>query len=86
MIYSTKEIEEEQLLNLVDNYNEDMYLRREEVVNMMRVATWCLQNDFTKRPFMSILFKVLEGVVNVEHDLGCFFSNPPLPNRRVQQG
>ena len=71
------------MLNLVDNYNEDMHLHREEVVNTMRVATWCLQNDFTKRPFMSILVKVLEGVVNVEHDLGCFFSNPPLPNKRV---
>ena len=26
---------------------------------------------------MSILVKVLEGVVTVEHDLGYFFSNPP---------
>ena len=26
---------------------------------------------------MSILVKVLKGVVTVEHDLGYFFSNPP---------
>ena len=72
-----KKIEEEQLLDLVDKYSEDMHLHGAKVVNTMRVAAWCLQNDFTKRPSMSILVKVLEGVVNDELDLGYFFSNPP---------
>ncbi|KAL4611706.1 hypothetical protein ACB092_08G144800 [Castanea dentata] len=78
-----KKIEEDQLLDLVDKYNEDMSLHGEEVVNMMRVAAWCLQNDFTKRPSMSIVVKVLEGVVNVESNLDDFFLNPPLPNTRA---
>ena len=78
-----KKIEEDQLLDLVDKYNEDMTLHGEEVVNMMRVAAWCLQNDFTKRPSMSIVVKVLEGAVNVESNLDDFFLNPPLPNTRA---
>lgn len=75
-----KKIEEDQLLDLVDKYNEDMQLHGVEVVNIMRVAAWCLQIDFTKRPSMSTVVKVLEGVANVEYDLGYFFSNPLLPS------
>ncbi|XP_065638481.1 rust resistance kinase Lr10-like isoform X1 [Quercus suber] len=78
-----KNIEEDQLLDLVDKYSEDMQLHRAEVVSMMRVAAWCLQNDFTRRPSMSMVVKVLEGDVNVESDLDYFFSNPSLPNMRA---
>ncbi|XP_075652419.1 G-type lectin S-receptor-like serine/threonine-protein kinase SD2-5 [Castanea sativa] len=78
-----KKIEEDQLLDLVDKYNEDMQLHGVEVVNIMRIAAWCLQIDFTKRPSMSTVVKVLEGVVNVEYDLGYFFSNPLLPSTSV---
>nr|POE83597.1 g-type lectin s-receptor-like serine/threonine-protein kinase sd2-5 [Quercus suber] len=78
-----KNIEEDQLLDLVDKYSEDMQLHRAEVVSMLRVAAWCLQNDFTRRPSMSMVVKVLEGDVNVESDLDYFFSNPSLPNMRA---
>jgi serine/threonine protein kinase len=86
-----KKIEEDQLLDLVDKFSEDMQLHGAEVVNMMRVAAWCLQNDFTKRPSMSIIVKVLGGIVNVEYDLGYFFSNPPstsagIDNQEVHNG
>ncbi|KAL4654938.1 hypothetical protein ACB092_01G415700, partial [Castanea dentata] len=70
-----KKIEEDQLLDLVDKCNEDMQLHGVEVVNIMRVAGWCLQIDFKKRPSMSTVVKVLEGVANVEYDLGYFFLN-----------
>ena len=78
-----KNIAEHQLLDLVDKNSEDMQLHGEEVVNMMRVAAWCLQNDFTKRPSMSMVVKVFEGAVNVESDLDYFFSNPPFLNTRA---
>ena len=78
-LFKTK-IEEDRLLDLVDKYNEDMQLHGVEVVNIMRVAAWCLQIDFMKRPSMSTVVKVLEGVANVEYDLGYFFSNPLLPS------
>ncbi|XP_030954055.1 G-type lectin S-receptor-like serine/threonine-protein kinase SD2-5 [Quercus lobata] len=75
-----KKIEEDQLLDLVDKYSEDMQLHGAKVVNTMRVAAWCLQIDFMKRPSMSTVIKVLEDVANVEYDLGYFFSNPLLPS------
>ena len=59
-----------------------MQLHGVEVVNMMRVAARCLQNDFTRRPSMSMVVKVLEGVVNVESSLDYSFSNPYSPNMR----
>ena len=37
-----KKIEEEQLLDLVDKYSEDMQLHGAKVVNTMRVAAWVL--------------------------------------------
>ncbi|KAK7859707.1 hypothetical protein CFP56_004842, partial [Quercus suber] len=61
----------------------DLQLHGEEVVNMMRVVVWCLQNDFTKRPSMSMVVKVFEGVLNVELDLDYFFSNPHLLNTKA---
>ena len=36
-----KNIEEDQLLDLVDKYSEDMQLHGAEVVKMMRLAAWC---------------------------------------------
>ncbi|GMY13458.1 g-type lectin s-receptor-like serine/threonine-protein kinase sd2-5 [Fagus crenata] len=75
-----KKIEEDQLLDLVDKNSEDMQSNGVEVVNMMRVAAWCLHNDYTKRPSMSMVDKFLDGAVNIESDLDYFFSNPALPN------
>ena len=78
-----KKIEEERLLDLVDKNSGDMQLHGKDVVNMMMVAAWCLQIDFTKRPSMSIVVKVLEDAMNIESDLDYFFLNPPLPNMRA---
>ena len=78
-----KKIKEFQLLDLIDTYNEDMQLHGAEVVNMMRVAAWCLQHDFKKRPSMSMVVKVLEGDVNVEFDLDYYFLNPTLPSMGI---
>ncbi len=78
-----KEIEKDRLLDLVDKHSEDMQLHGAEVVNTMRVAAWCLQNDYTKRPSMSMVVKIIEDNVNVESDLDYSFWNPPLPNTRA---
>jgi serine/threonine protein kinase len=79
-----KKIEDDLLLDLVDKYSEDMQLHGAEVVNMMKVAAWCLKNDFTKRPSMSMVVKVIEGIVNVESHLDYSFLNPSLPNTRAR--
>lgn len=71
-----KRTEEGKLLDMVDSYSEDMRTNGAEVVEMMKVAAWCLQNDYVKRPSMSVVVKVLEGVMEVEQNLDCGFSNP----------
>ncbi|XP_057994009.1 G-type lectin S-receptor-like serine/threonine-protein kinase SD2-5 isoform X1 [Hevea brasiliensis] len=73
-----KKAEEDQLLDLVDNCSEDMQLNKAEIGNMMKIAAWCLQKDYTMRPSMSIVVKVLEGVSEVEPNLNYNISNPPF--------
>ncbi|KAA8525003.1 hypothetical protein F0562_011359 [Nyssa sinensis] len=74
-----RKAEEEQLLDMIDRYSEDMQLHGSEVVEMMRVGAWCLQSDFAKRPSMSVVVKVLEGLMDVENNLDYSFTNPPSP-------
>ncbi|CAM8995776.1 unnamed protein product [Rhodiola kirilowii] len=61
--------EENLLLDLVDKCSEDMKVHSEEVVKMMSVAAWCLQRNFGKRPCMSVVVKVLEGVMDVDKSM-----------------
>ncbi|KAI7979848.1 G-type lectin S-receptor-like serine/threonine-protein kinase SD2-5 [Camellia lanceoleosa] len=70
--------EEERLINIVDKGNDEMQLHSTEVVEMMRVAVWCLQSDFSKRPSMSVVVKVLEGSVDVDNNLDYNFINPVI--------
>lgn len=64
-----KKAEEDKLSDLVDKHSNDMQSNGEEVVNMMKVAAWCLESDFAKRPSMSMVVKVLEDVTEFEHNL-----------------
>ncbi|KAK7852111.1 ep1-like glycoprotein 4 [Quercus suber] len=82
--YIKEKLQKKQLLDLVDKYSEDMQLHGAEVVDMMKVAAWCLQSDFTKRPSMSVVVKVLEGVVDVEENIEYNFCNPPISNPRAR--
>ncbi|KAL3364172.1 hypothetical protein AABB24_013099, partial [Solanum stoloniferum] len=72
----TRKAEQEQLTDMVDR-NEDMQLHREAVTEMMSLAAWCLQGDFSKRPSMSLVVKALEGLVTVETNLDYNFRNVP---------
>ncbi|THG20406.1 hypothetical protein TEA_004113 [Camellia sinensis var. sinensis] len=54
-------------------------LDRAEVVEMMRVAVWCRQSDFSMRPSMSVVVKVLEGSVDVQSNLDYSFTTPVAP-------
>ncbi|XP_056158311.1 G-type lectin S-receptor-like serine/threonine-protein kinase SD2-5 isoform X2 [Syzygium oleosum] len=57
--------EQEQLLDMVDKYSSDMQLHGQEAVKMMKIAAWCLQDDYSMRPSMSAVVKCLEGLVSV---------------------
>ncbi|XP_058219437.1 G-type lectin S-receptor-like serine/threonine-protein kinase SD2-5 [Rhododendron vialii] len=69
--------EEGQLLDMVDKYNADMQLHGAEVVEMMKLAVWCLQSDYRRRPSMTVVVQVLEGLVSVQDDLDYNFINAP---------
>ncbi|GMJ14310.1 S-domain-2 5 [Hibiscus trionum] len=62
-------VEEGRLVDLVDNRSDDMRSNAGEVVEMMKVAAWCLQTEHAKRPSMSAVMKLLEGSVDVVIDV-----------------
>ncbi|KAM3222322.1 hypothetical protein P3L10_021592 [Capsicum annuum] len=64
-----RKAEQQQLMAMVDKNNEDMQMHKEAVTEMMGIAAWCLQFDFTKRPSMSLVVKALEGLVSVETNM-----------------
>ncbi|XP_048133407.1 G-type lectin S-receptor-like serine/threonine-protein kinase At5g24080 [Rhodamnia argentea] len=64
-----RKVEEGRILDMIDKNSEDMQLNGPHVVDMMRLAAWCLQVDFKKRPSMSTVIKVLERVIEVPDDL-----------------
>ncbi|EAY93504.1 hypothetical protein OsI_15299 [Oryza sativa Indica Group] len=55
--------------------SNDMVSHQEEVIQMMKLAMWCLQNDSSRRPSMSMVVKVLEGAMSVENCLDYSFFN-----------
>ncbi|XBH65889.1 hypothetical protein VPH35_119383 [Triticum aestivum] len=54
------------LIDLIDKHSDDMVSHHEEVIQMMKLAIWCLQNDSRRRPSMSTVIKVLDGAVTIE--------------------
>ncbi|XP_058219453.1 G-type lectin S-receptor-like serine/threonine-protein kinase SD2-5 [Rhododendron vialii] len=68
-----------QLMDIIDKSSEDMQLHVAEVTEMLRIAAWCLQSEFTKRPPISVVVKVLEGLMEVDSDLDFRFTKLPVP-------
>ncbi|KAL5793587.1 hypothetical protein ACOSP7_002181 [Xanthoceras sorbifolium] len=60
--------EENRLLDIVENLEENTQIVREEMIRMIKIGAWCLQDDPTKRPSMSTVVKVLEGVMEVDEN------------------
>ncbi|KAF7140613.1 hypothetical protein RHSIM_Rhsim06G0123400 [Rhododendron simsii] len=78
--------EEGQLLDMVDTYNADMQLHGPEVVEMMKLAVWCLQSDYQSRPSMTVVIQVLEGFVSVQDNLAFNFINAPARRKIATTG
>ncbi|XP_060672115.1 G-type lectin S-receptor-like serine/threonine-protein kinase SD2-5 [Ziziphus jujuba] len=70
-----KKAEEEKLIDIVEDLDEEMENKEEEMVRTIKVAAWCLQNDHTRRPLMSTVVKVLEGVMEVDQNIMYMFSH-----------
>ncbi|GLJ35695.1 hypothetical protein SUGI_0717200 [Cryptomeria japonica] len=55
--------EEGRLSYLVyDGHEDDEMSIREQAVKLMKVAIWCVQDDFMRRPAMLTVVKALEGL------------------------
>ncbi|XP_058095518.1 G-type lectin S-receptor-like serine/threonine-protein kinase SD2-5 [Magnolia sinica] len=67
--------EENHLIDIIDGSSADMELHREEAMKMIKLAAWCLQDDHTRRPLMSMVVKVLEGAMEVEPEISYRFCN-----------
>ncbi|KAJ1691019.1 hypothetical protein LUZ63_015174 [Rhynchospora breviuscula] len=59
-------IKEEKLMDIVDNQSEDLKSHETEVVEMIKLAIWCLQKESNRRPSMSQVVKVLECSMDSE--------------------
>ncbi|KAJ8626665.1 hypothetical protein MRB53_019972 [Persea americana] len=80
--------EDDRLHCIVDKRSEDMQLHLEVAVKMVKLGIWCLQSDFTRRPSMSMVVKVLEGIVDMEPILHYSFltSYPAIPETEADPG
>ncbi|KAA8526251.1 hypothetical protein F0562_008546 [Nyssa sinensis] len=75
-----KKAEEDRLFDIVENLDEEVQGRREEVVRLIKIGAWCLQNDPTRRPLMSTVVKVLEGVMEVDPNINYKFTHAMAPS------
>ncbi|KAJ1282104.1 hypothetical protein BS78_03G024500 [Paspalum vaginatum] len=60
---------DDQLEDLIDMNGGEMQNHKEEAIRMMKLAMWCLQIDYNRRPQMSVVVKVLEGTMDVETNI-----------------
>ncbi|CAD6232430.1 unnamed protein product [Miscanthus lutarioriparius] len=61
-----EKVKSDKLEDLIDKHSADMQVHKQEVLEMMELAMWCLQIDSKRRPQMSEVVKVLEGHMSVE--------------------
>ncbi|KAG5234618.1 G-type lectin S-receptor serine/threonine-protein kinase [Salix suchowensis] len=70
----------EYILGYLDEYIQS---DREEIIRMLEVAAWCLQDDPERRPPMSTVVTVLEGLIEVDSNLVYKFSHALTPPSSV---
>ncbi|XP_047058420.1 PR5-like receptor kinase [Lolium rigidum] len=74
-----EKVKSDKLVDLIDKNSNDMRAHEQEVIQMMKLAMWCLQIDCKRRPQMSEIIKVLEGTKNAETSIeNNFVSTSPL--------
>ncbi|KAG6778532.1 hypothetical protein POTOM_014869 [Populus tomentosa] len=70
-----KKGDQDRVIDIVENLDEYTRSDREEITRMIKVAAWCLQDDPERRPLMSTVLKVLEGVMEVDPNINYRFSH-----------
>ncbi|VAH55502.1 unnamed protein product [Triticum turgidum subsp. durum] len=64
-----EKVKTNRLVELIDNKSNNMLAHKQDVIEMMKLAMWCLQIDCKRRPKMSEVVKVLEGAMNAESNI-----------------
>jgi predicted Ser/Thr protein kinase len=68
-----EKVKSDQLADLIDKHNADMQAHKQDVIQVMQLAMWCLQMDCKRRPQMSEVVKVLEGSMDAETNIDHSF-------------
>uniref|UniRef100_A0ACD5VE53 Uncharacterized protein n=1 Tax=Avena sativa TaxID=4498 RepID=A0ACD5VE53_AVESA len=64
-----EKVKNSQLVDLIDKKSNDMQAHEQDAIQMMKLAMWCLQIDCKRRPKMSEVVKVLEGIMDAESNI-----------------
>lgn len=64
-----EKVKSDRLVDLIDNNSNEMQAQKQDVIQMMKLAMWCLQIDCKRRPKMSEVVKVLEGTMNADSNV-----------------
>ncbi|KAM0897323.1 hypothetical protein ACQ4PT_022628 [Festuca glaucescens] len=75
-----EKVKNDDLVDLIDKNSNDMQAHKQDVVQMMKLAMWCLQIDYQRRPKMSEVVKVLEGSMDAESNIDHNFVATNEPN------
>ncbi|KAJ0112733.1 hypothetical protein Patl1_02467 [Pistacia atlantica] len=73
--FNLDKAEEGRVLDILENSYDDMQNHWEEMVRMIKIGAWCLQDDPAHRPSMSTVVKVLEGVMEVNENINYKFAH-----------
>uniref|UniRef100_A0ACD5VIY4 Uncharacterized protein n=1 Tax=Avena sativa TaxID=4498 RepID=A0ACD5VIY4_AVESA len=67
-----QKVKRDRLVDLIDSNSDDMQAHKQDAIQMMMLAMWCLQIDCKRRPKMSEVVTVLEGTMdadtNIDHN------------------
>ncbi|XP_037411307.1 G-type lectin S-receptor-like serine/threonine-protein kinase SD2-5 [Triticum dicoccoides] len=75
-----EKVKSNHLEDLIDKGSNDMQAHERDVIQMMKLAMWCLQIDCKGRPKMSEVVKVLEGTMDAESNIDHNFVATNEPN------
>ncbi|KAI5004041.1 hypothetical protein ZWY2020_031284 [Hordeum vulgare] len=78
-----EKVKHNHLVELIDKNSNDMQAHEQDVIQMMKLAMWCLQIDCKSRPKMSEVVKVLEGTMDAESDIDHNFVATNQANFRI---
>jgi len=86
-----EKVESDELADLIDKRSTSMQAHKQEVIQMMKLAMWCLQIHCKRRPQMSDVVKILEGHLNAETKIDHKFVTTslgvsPKPGESAQRG